>query len=681
LENAAISAYELLDAWSQRGASTFDPLSFGRSAIEPHPQDEYREVVDVLIDGLRDLGEEIAKTDFGLIDRWWNIGYPIFRRLAVYFVDCSPQMSASERIEWLLQRDLLFNFDAKHEVYSILRGSLPMASVAAKASVLGTALVGPQPSDEIDDRHFKYMQYNLLVWIVGADGDWAEAKAALADMQAENPQFSPREHPDLDHWHQIGPIRASAPTTTAELVHMIHADGAEKTMAWLVNLGVSDDFFDGPTWDDLIGLLRSVAESDPEAGLEIWDCATVEGHPQARKMREMLTYGWAQASLEGLLPLIVERVERLIGDPSSAYAVSNLLFWQLSGRADQITDGADGLRRLARATWDNLHTSFAHDPDYDPTMLALNSWPGQLAAYWVMEIGRRWGTQRDSWSGLTTEESGELARLTQYEGAAGDAARPAVAGEVYFLFSADQGFAIQNVFPLFGHVDRLREAWEPYLRHHRWDNHFLAEGFLDKILGAIGNPDHPADSDFVGNFMALIAEIVMYSDIAIETRSEIVDSLVIEHPGQLLDLIEYLSHLLQREKSPDTAKHWDGWLRAYVSRRINGEPRRTLDSELAAWADLAPYFGDRVPEAVATFADQPVAFRDRFFWHPHEETIAAHAEALAHYLIHRLECSTSIDVGVAYVVREAANSIVDKLDRALVRDLSTAAAERGIRLT
>jgi len=88
VESALLDAYELLDAY--RGASTWDELSFGRSAIEPDSQDDMREGTDVIIDALRDCSESLNAVDRAqLIDRWSGSDRRLFRRLAIHLVGIS----------------------------------------------------------------------------------------------------------------------------------------------------------------------------------------------------------------------------------------------------------------------------------------------------------------------------------------------------------------------------------------------------------------------------------------------------------------------------------------------------------------------------------------------------------------------------------------------------------------
>lgn len=120
----------------------FDPLSFHRSAIEPHPQDSRRKPVDAIIDGLRDYGVKTLLQWQNLPDRWWNFEYPLMRRLALHLITIDQERNSDQKITWLLDRTGLYVSAFKHEIYQLLRESVPSASLVQKQKVLEAVLLG-----------------------------------------------------------------------------------------------------------------------------------------------------------------------------------------------------------------------------------------------------------------------------------------------------------------------------------------------------------------------------------------------------------------------------------------------------------------------------------------------------------------------------------------------------------
>lgn len=179
LESSLNAAYDLLDAY--QGARAWDPLSFGRSAIEPHAQDQYRNPVDSLIDGLRAYGEKALPNFAGLIEDWWSLGRGLFQRVALHLLVLDTSRNPDEKLAWLLDQAILYDIDFKHEAFRVLREAAPHASDDVKRRLLEESLAGPDLPADIEDRerHTAYSTYNLLVWLHASDPAWTEAEVAL----------------------------------------------------------------------------------------------------------------------------------------------------------------------------------------------------------------------------------------------------------------------------------------------------------------------------------------------------------------------------------------------------------------------------------------------------------------------------------------------------------------------
>ena len=87
----------------------FDPMSSHRSAIEPSEYDSYKVPFDVLIDAARDSLEYLSSNSTGEIGTWCDrlMTYeaPILHRLVAHIVALRDDLSADEKIEWLLARN------------------------------------------------------------------------------------------------------------------------------------------------------------------------------------------------------------------------------------------------------------------------------------------------------------------------------------------------------------------------------------------------------------------------------------------------------------------------------------------------------------------------------------------------------------------------------------------------
>jgi hypothetical protein len=680
-ENALLAGHELLEAWAGAGTGT-GGLSVHRSAIEPHAQDRFREVLDVLIDGLRDTGEQLIATAPELVDRWWSFEYPLFRRLALHLLGLSPVWDPSAKIRWLLDHDLIFDYHTKHETYAVLRNHLQDASPELKDALLKRIAQGPTCDHEVETRHVDYMKYNVLVWITAADPAWVEARSAMERLQTAG-NFLPREHPDFDHWFESGVWGGSPPASREEYIERIQRDGADAALKWLLAKDYSERTFEGYTWDDALELLTGVAESDPPTAMKLWTAATLNQDERGPTIRKTLAYGWARADLGNLGPTIVENVAALLEDPEAADAVSVFLLEQVDKQSESSSaDPITRLRELARSLWENHSGSFTAVGEIDPTMLGLNSWPGRVARYWVKEISRRWKSDPDNWHGLNTYERGALLQLLHGSGPALDATRPSLTGEVYFMFSADSGFTAEHLFPLFATPGLERQSWEPYLYHPRWNNRFLEQGFVDLVVNAYPRLEGLSNPSLEGQYWRLLVSIVSFSDIEADKRATILDHLVLEQDGHyFVRFLDCLAMQLSGEQPDKASQLWDEWIGVYMQRRFDGQPRRPAQEELEAWADLVPFFASRIPSAAGIVSEQPIALRSTIYWEPlPDSTINSQAQALSTYLIHRLQSSARLDDLVSYSVAEFGKALLPNLDPVARQALVAAAAEHAIKL-
>ncbi len=83
--------------------ATWDPLSFHRSAIQPHPQDAHPQAIDLVIDAARDALTALIQQDLAVVDstvfRWSTSGIPLLRRLAVHAHGERSDLSADDKID------------------------------------------------------------------------------------------------------------------------------------------------------------------------------------------------------------------------------------------------------------------------------------------------------------------------------------------------------------------------------------------------------------------------------------------------------------------------------------------------------------------------------------------------------------------------------------------------------
>ena len=678
LEDALGSAYDLLTAY--HGEDGYDSLGWHRSAIEPHPQDEFRQPVDALIDGLRDYGIKALPVWPELPDRWWMRGSTLFRRLAVHLMESSSTVSTNEKLEWILDKDVLFEWPLKHEVFRLIASTVPQASPDLLARLLMAATEGPKLPDDIPEveRRRAYSVYNLLVWLTQSDPSWAEAQRERERLEKEKPIFLPREFPDLNRSISGGARDETLPMEIESFVQDLGTD-PEAALTTLLNIDYSERRIDGPTWSSALSLVQQAVERKPGLGQRLWDAVESRSALAEKKdaLQNAIIGGWGQADLGELLDDAIWRVFGRADELSSICAIASFLVTQIEKHLDSPeSEPISSMRKLARAAWEAHKGTFESPAGYEPSLLALNSWPGDLARYWILEVNRRLRELGEAWNGLNSLERETLEAMLAGPAAELDAIRPALGGQAYFLFAADPAFAQQHILPLFEGL-HAAQAWEAYLYNPRRDDRMLAAGFLRSVITEWEHLGHLGERGR-HEFYRLVASIVSLDGITPGQRQQLLDQSVLADNGD--HAAGFASAVLTsfKDDKVDSEALWNLWAREHLCNRILGLPRNARHGELERWADIAPFVGRHADEAFSMLSGLGIALGDGYQvpeWPA--DLLATRGAALVTHLAERIRKSNPAHWETRFAVQDLIDKLTASLGDALSAPLTEAATDAG----
>ncbi len=678
-EEALHSAYDLIAAYN--GATEHASFRFSRSRIEEQPPRQINHI-DSVIDGLRLVGERLIHDMPGLPDRWWLFERVLFRRLALHLIAEDPHRSADDKIAWLTARQTVFLSGVKHEVFRILAENIAVAGAVQRAAVLDEVRRGPQFPTGVEDveRHIAYSKFNVLIWLTRAAPEWAEAAAEIAAIRAEYSYFAERDEPDQDFTTSTGTWGGVLPMEPEDFIGMVEKDGADVALTSVLARDYSERNFNEPTWDDALNLFSRVAREDAASGLQILEQLQSLDEEKQGQIRNELVSGWAEAVMDEAMRVSV--MNALSHDSilaGSRRAVAQFLLGQIRQIVDSgASTSADRLRTLARDLLAKNEDDEVELPvGYDGPMLALNSWPGELTMYWLTEIDRRWRSDRDGWVGLNGDESTALITLLTRANLSA-ATAPAIAGQLFFLFAADEVFTTDNVIPLFTDSTAMVGVWKAYLYGARVNDRMLRNGMFAALLGMWERLSDLDDESLVRRFLSLAASIAAYAGISkLERRQLCIKSVTAENGAHASSFAEEVGRDLTSGVEDGEAA-WDTWLRAHLEDRLNGVPREPEAAELAAWADVVPLLGSRVPEGIAAFHGRaPGLDADNSAVDIPGDALSAHGPALVEFLAERVTNSESNNMMLAYRINEIVESASASLSPEEVVPLVTAAHEKG----
>ena len=147
--------YITLCAW-QKANRNWDPTSDSRSAIESHGPIESSNSIDVLIDAARDCLEWLTSNQVDAAARWCDrlvrSDAPLLRRLAVHGLSKREDLTADDKITWLLTHINLHERSIRSEVFQVVGLAYPEASPGHRQALIQAVWVYRWPNEEDPNR-------------------------------------------------------------------------------------------------------------------------------------------------------------------------------------------------------------------------------------------------------------------------------------------------------------------------------------------------------------------------------------------------------------------------------------------------------------------------------------------------------------------------------------------------
>lgn len=684
-EQSLLDAYELLAACSQD--MSWDSWSFGRSAIEPHQQDQFKRYESTIIDALRDTSVVLMESDNFIINRWLGNEFGLFRRLGLHLVTENATMSARDKLELLLSGSSLHDHQSKHEVFRLIASIAPHLGEDDRKLLLERILEGPSPSDvspELEERLHERWIFDRVEWLLRYVPEWGDADQVLEAIRENRPEIGVREHPDFDRWMESTSwVEESAPFTVDNFVMAFDQGSPVSAVAMAVDQSYSEHPLDGPTWQGACSAVRHAVESRPDIGLALLaEPITTEIPAWESDFKAALIGGISNARLTGpQLEQALEVLEPLVEDRQLARPISDFCLSTVDNKAPQYSESMlirlDG---LADAVW-WIHAPGVEEHGSDDwLMLGLNTWPGILAQYWLNRVRVRWKVEADDWHELSSSDKETATRLLDPAVNATAASSGIIAADTYFIFAADPMFAREHLFPLFEPTasERVSQVWKSYLHHPRVSDAMLNAGFWRLLASSHGLIATFGSSDGLERqYWELMASICIHSEEEVVDPPSFLAQLT--EADQVSSFINAIADVLKDADDATSAHAWNRWIAETAQDRLS-QPRSFIASqEREAWGDMAlrmPYSFALAAIEVSDSAPGPLGNNTRFDDLP-SELIRTYPDEIAQAITNRLRLTTQTD----WHVEHELNSIVKRLSGSSVNEQSLKElAEEAIRI-
>lgn len=651
-----------MTAWESRGIVYFSSY-FDRPAIETHPQNDDKDAWGVVIDIARDCLEHLANQQPDLASHWCEklirSDLPILKRLAVHTLSVRDDITADEKINWLLDKCDIHEISLHHEMFRIMKQTYADASNQTRHRVLESVssyqFRGEDADESITDGH----KFEWLQMLSEANPDCNQTKAAFNKVTSIHPEWAPREHSDLlFSIESVGPILPRSPWSTDELL-------TKSPTEWINDLLLFQDSYIGQR-SNRMGLVNTVGEATKhkfEWGMGLADVLSMRGEWSSDLWRGLIQ-GWAEADLDEKqyrkvfnMLLKPELQSARVHDITDAL----LKIVEDEGKSNVVSVLSE-LNQLAISLWGNLDKEEVVGLIRDKFTTAINYPAGKIAQYWL-SASSVWRKSQDvKPDALDDVYRTNMLTIIRTHGISGKYAKAVFASRLQYLLYVDENWTKEHLLPLFNPKNPdFASVWDGFT-YTRKPNLQTAEVMFEKFLYAVQEIDGEL-SNIRDRFVSLYSSMVLYyvDDPLERWISELFKYANVNDMRSFATKIE---NYLQKADSNLQSDCWNRWLKKYWLGRLDGVPKALDPIEVGAMLHWIPHLTELFDEAVDIATQMDVGKLDRALIRHlvPEWAIEKHPESSARFIIYLDKCETG------YWVWHDAGKIVNRLSEADISD-------------
>ncbi|MGO9089364.1 MAG: DUF4020 domain-containing protein [bacterium] len=601
----------------------WEPLSFHRSAIEPHEQNHLNHDFDVVIDAARDSLEWLLGNDTNhggaLIEEWISTESQLLRRLAVHGMTEAKYVSENKKIDWIIKRGLLESVSLHHELYRLLWHAYPKAEKQIRRALLDEARI--VVSQEIksnpgkDPNMYWHELYRLLCWLDLATGQKCPlVRSRLRRLSRKYPKWVRPEKPDFTHWSSGGRLGNESP--------IIWEDLLKKPPSGLINtlLTYKRNEFRGPNRDGLLVAVSDAVKNEPNWGLSL--------AKELKRLRQFssdlwprILWGLSEATLskaqwKAILSLIGKNPQLFKHDAEIALVLQKSLKKDQGSIPYSLLPQAEAIAGRLFTMVDRRPLKSKED-SRDWLQAAINDTGGHIAEFFLDALSLHRKANPKERKTVPFPIRKVFQRMTMGGSQAAEMGRILLASQLHFLFYIDPKWTRKSILPLFSWAKNKRaakQAWHGYLIWGRWLDDTLrtllplyAQCF-DKLKAEL--------KDFRERFAEHVADICILSGYTPTTGKWLNQFLRKVEPIDRKHLASGIGRTLWNSDKASNKRVWQTWLGTYWSNRLLGKPVPLESQELSAMISWAPHLEEVFPEVVEQMTKAKIRVSvDDFIYH------------------------------------------------------------------
>lgn len=646
-----------MTAWETRSITyiIYTSSSRDRPAIEDHPQNDEDNSWGVVIDIARDCLEHLANQQPDLASHWCEklirSDLPILKRLAVHTLSVRDDITADEKIDWLLNRCDIHESTLHHEVFRIMRQTYGDASDKIRDRVIESVSLYQCRTD----RH----KFDWLHMMSEVNPDCNQTKIAYDKVLTTYPEWAPREHSDFRAWIE-GPswIPDVSPWSVDELL-------SKPPLEWIDALL---SFREGPIKPvpNRAGLVNTVGEATKhkfEWGMGLADGLSMKAEWRSDLWRGLIQ-GWAEVHLdENQYRKVFNMLLKPELQSSHMYEISDAL-WKIvkDGEKSNVASVLNELNQVAISLWSNLDKEEVVGLIRDKFTTAINYPAGKIAQYWL-SASSVWRKSQDiEPDALDDVYRTNMLTIIEESGIVAEYGKTVFAFGFPCLLYVDENWTKEHLLPLFNPKNpAFASVWDGFM-YARSLNPQTADVMSEKILQAVPCINGEL-SGIRKEFVNLYASMILYYvDDPLERW--IPELFKYTNVNDMRSFAIKIENYLQKADSNLRSDCWNRWLKEYWQRRLDGVPKALEPVEVGAMLHWIPHLTELFDEAVDIATQMDVGKLDRALIRRlvPEWAIEKHPESSARFIIYLDKCETG------YWVWHDAGKIVNRLIEADISD-------------
>ena len=576
----------------------FDPMSAHRWAIEPCEYDRFPRSHDVLIDAARDCLEHLSahKPDemVDWRDKLATFDAPILRRLAVHVLFQCDDMSAGQKIAWLLHRTWIHEISENHEIARVVESAYQQAGDELRSSFVNSVIAhrfegNGQEQDDYLTANYQYDWFHLLESVAP---ECIYAKSAFKDLLDRHPGLR-REVPPkpLTKWETLD---SGSPWPVSEL--------RESLLSSLAS---------DPSWPDGTNLLSRIEDAASKNflwSIDLADSLSTDGLWDT-SIWERLLRAWAHGLNPDTRMQVLDKLKSPDLQQKHARAVAEVLY-SFVNASDQTSVPVYILEvagKVARPLWQHLGCVKSGLEEGDALEVAINHPAGSLAQFWCNSHSL-WREKNESNSSSFEANYYEaLSEIVQDITLAGRHGRSVLARNLAHLLVIDDDWARDNLLPMFeedGNTADFQAVWHGFMYGGP-----LNPAVAELIQGAF----FKAVAKMESTFPELRVRILFISRLTAMLTYFVDDPIAVWLPeffkqadsDDRRSFARSIGSILRSMSAEQQQELWERWLNRYWQNRLLGIPEPLEPDEVDAMHAWLPVLGELFSEAVEYAIQMP----------------------------------------------------------------------------